>query len=384
MVRVATRLTLRSILARLAAGTACDWIGPRWTMVALLSAGAIPVALAGTITNAAGLCILRFFIGIIGGCFVPTVVWTTAFFDKNIVGTANALTAGFGNAGSGIAYFVMPAVFDSLVKRQHLTEHVAWRVTFLIPFVLLVATIVSTIFLTTDTPTGDWSARALALQRRTDTRDIFFNTLNDREANVPNSSTDDTIKMKSDVAERHEDLDYEAQINEQHLVDAASWELVKKPTRHDSIKVILSLPTLAVAIAIFSTFGPELAVNSFLGAYYYADFPSLGQSGAGAWAAMYGLLNFVFRPWGGVMSDLIYRYTRSLWSKKILIVVCGVMLGIFSVIIGVTDQRSKANRMGLVTALAFFSETGSGAIFSLTPHIHPTSNGEQTFLQALQ
>ena len=347
-------------------------------MASLLMAGALPVALAGTVTNAAGIMTLRFFIGVIGGCFVPCEVWTTAFFDKNIVGTANALTAGFGNGGIGITYFLMPAVLDSLVDRQHLTPHVAWRVTFIVPFILIVATVLGTIFLCPDTPTGSWNSRRLEDQRRTDTRDTFFNTISDHRIHAMTGSNDDTIKLSSKHDETHEDLDYEAQINEQDLVDAASWELVKRPTTHDSMKVIFSLPTLAVAVAIFCTFGPELAVNSFLGAYYYKDFPSLGQTGSGNWAAMYGLLNFVFRPIGGLMSDSAYRWTHSLWSKKMLITTLGVMLGIISVIIGVTDQTSKANRVGLVMALAFFTESGSGAIYSLTPHVHPTSNGEHT------
>lgn len=348
-------------------------------MAGLLAAGALPIALAGTIHNAMGLCVLRFFIGIIGGCFVPCIVWTTAFFDKSIVGTANALTGGFGNAGSGISYFVMPALFDSLVRHQHLSDHVAWRVTFIIPFILTCVTILAILLLTDDTPTGSWSARALTLQRRTDTRDAFFNTIRDRKGHnhTSASSTSDTINLKqpTDITERQEDVDYENQINERDLVDAASWELVKKPTTADALKVICSLPVLAVAVAIFCTFGPELAVNSFLGAYYYADFPSLGQTGAGAWAAMYGLLNFIFRPLGGIMSDTLYKYTRSLWAKKLLIVFEGIMLGIFAIIIGTTDQHSKGNRIGLVTAFAFFTETGSGAIFALVPHVHPTHNG---------
>jgi NNP family nitrate/nitrite transporter-like MFS transporter len=66
-----------------------------------LFAGAIPTFLAGTVHSASGLMALRFFIGILGGSFVPCQVWSTGFFDKNVVGTANALTGGFGNSGGG-------------------------------------------------------------------------------------------------------------------------------------------------------------------------------------------------------------------------------------------------------------------------------------------
>src|SRR5579871_1662927 len=98
-----------TLVVRLLMGPLCDRFGPRKCMAGCLLAGAIPTALAGTVTNATGLIILRFFVGILGATFVPCQVWCTAFFDKNCVGRANALAAGWGNAGGGITYFVMPA-----------------------------------------------------------------------------------------------------------------------------------------------------------------------------------------------------------------------------------------------------------------------------------
>jgi hypothetical protein len=90
-----------TLLIRAISGPLCDSFGPRLIFVGCLVAGAIPTALAGTIHNATGLIILRFFIGILGASFVPCQVWTTAFFDKNVIGTANALTGGLGNSGGG-------------------------------------------------------------------------------------------------------------------------------------------------------------------------------------------------------------------------------------------------------------------------------------------
>jgi NNP family nitrate/nitrite transporter-like MFS transporter len=119
-----------TLLVRALVGPLCDRYGPRLVMAGLLLAGAIPTALAGTVTNATGLLILRFFIGILGGTFVPCQVWTSAFFDKNIVGFANALAGGWGNAGGGFTFYVMPAVVASLVAHQGLTLSVAWRVAF--------------------------------------------------------------------------------------------------------------------------------------------------------------------------------------------------------------------------------------------------------------
>lgn len=58
--------------------------------------------MAGLVTSSNGLIALRFFVGILGASFVPCQVWTTGYFDTNVVGSANALVAGWGNAGGGI------------------------------------------------------------------------------------------------------------------------------------------------------------------------------------------------------------------------------------------------------------------------------------------
>ena len=371
-----------TLIVRLTAGAACDRFGPRWTFVAILLAGAIPTALAGTVQSASGLIALRFFVGILGGSFVPCQVWTTGFFDKNVVGTANALAAGWGNAGSGITYFVMPAIFDSLIQRQKLKPHTAWRVAFIVPFILIVATAVVMIVWCPDTPTGSWSSRFLDKQRRTDQRDVYVSTTDNPKSSIePRSRSRATHKRGT--SNRNVELEFtgsesneqESDLDEEDFVNAASWELVEKPTYHGSVKVIASPSTIALVVAYFCTFGTELAVNSFLGAYYAENFPSLGQSGSGRWAAMFGLLNAVFRPVGGIISDTIYRATRSLWGKKVLMHALAVLMGVFMLIIGFINPRQKTAMMGLVTGLAFCLEAGNGSVFALLPHVHPTSNG---------
>ncbi|CAK7226952.1 hypothetical protein SBRCBS47491_006404 [Sporothrix bragantina] len=93
---------LATLLVRMVAGPLCDRFGPRYVFVGALLCGAIPTALAGLVKTPNGLIALRFFIGILGATFVPCQVWCTGFFDKNVVGTANALAGGWGNAGGGI------------------------------------------------------------------------------------------------------------------------------------------------------------------------------------------------------------------------------------------------------------------------------------------
>lgn len=58
----------------------------------------------------------------------------------------------------------MPAIYDSLKKEQGLSSHVAWRVAFIVPFIMITAVALSLLLLTDDTPTGKWSERGATLE----------------------------------------------------------------------------------------------------------------------------------------------------------------------------------------------------------------------------
>jgi MFS transporter, NNP family, nitrate/nitrite transporter len=239
--------------------------------------GAIPTALSGTAYNAKELMALRFFIGILGGSFVPCQVWSTGFFDKNVVGTSNAFTAGLGNAGGGITYFLMPAIFDSLVKNQHLTPHVAWRVAFIVPFICITFTAIAMLLLCPDTPTGKWSERHLAVQRNLASHGVTATVVDapggimDKKPEDGSSSppSEEGEKIQFDATgERKNSYDHEAQMGEQQMLDTARGEVVVKPTFREAMKVIFTPQVLVTAGGYFCSFGAELAINSVLGAYY--------------------------------------------------------------------------------------------------------------------
>ena len=323
--------------------------------------------------------------GILGGSFVPCQVWSTGFFDKNIVGTANSFTGGFGNAGGGITYFLMPAIFDSLVQRQHLTPHVAWRVTFIVPFIVITATTITMLLVCPDTPTGKWSERHLAAQQNLASHGITGTvvdvpgSITDKKSGSfgsgsPNrTGSDEKIAFEA-TGKDTANHDHEAQIGEQQMLDTARGEVVVKPSFKEAMKVIFSLQTLVTCGCYFCSFGTELAVNSILGAYYLKNFPKLAQTGSGRWAAMFGLLNIVCRPAGGLISDAIYQ-RLGVWGKKYLIHTLAVITGAFLIAIGTTDPHTHSTMFGLIAGMAFFLEAGNGAVFGLVPHVHPYANG---------
>lgn len=368
------------------AGPACDRYGPRYTFAACLLLGSIPTALAGTVTTARGLLTLRFFVGILGGSFVPCQVWSTGFFDKNVVGTANAFTGGFGNSGGGVTYFLMPAIFDSLVQSQGLTPHKAWRVAFIVPFIIIVATAITFLLVCPDTPTGPWSERHLAAQQHLADHGITGDVVeipgsitekkssSSPESGSPTPPPHPDTKMVFDAKRTGSVSDNEAQIGEQQMLDVARGEIIRKPSFKEAFPVIFSLQTLVQCGTYFCSFGGELAINSILGAYYLKNFKALGQTGSGRWAAMFGLLNVAFRPAGGLISDALYPGT-GVWGKKAFLHTLGVLTGVFQIAIGLTNSHSKSTMFGLVAGMALFMDAGNGANFGLVPHVHPHANG---------
>lgn len=373
-----------TLLVRLVAGPACDRFGPRVTFAATLLLGAIPTALSGTAFKASELMALRFFIGILGGSFVPCQVWSTGFFDKNVVGTSNAFTAGLGNAGGGITYFLMPAIFDSLVEKQNLTPHVAWRVAFIVPFICITATAIAMLLLCSDTPTGKWSERHLAVQQNLASHGVTVSVVDapggimDKKGSDDGSSSppsQEGEKMQFEATGERKYHDHEAQMGEQQMLETARGEIIVKPTLREGLKVTFTPQVLVLVGGYFCSFGAELAINSVLGGYYLKNFPDLGQTTAGKWAAMFGLLNVAFRPIGGIFSDYLYNKTHSVWWKKIWMHALGVVTGGFLIAIGVLDSRDQGTMFGLMAGMAFFMEAGNGANFSLVPHVHPQANG---------
>ncbi len=428
------------LLVRLIAGPACDLFGPRKVFAGTLLLGCVPLGLAPLVRDAQGLYVSRFFIGILGASFVPCQVWSTGFFDKNVVGTANALTGGWGNAGGGVTYFVMPAVLDSLVARGY-TAGVAWRLAFVVPLVVTLATGVAMLLLCPDTPTGRWSERHLRAEDNLKAHGITESPATDRSSSVvvvvdvPGRTTDEAIPEgvqapgagvpgeKRPQTDDHNTTttahsrDHEAALSRAEMLSAARGEVVARPTWGAGLRAMASPQSVFLCAAYACSFGGELAINSVLGAYFADGFPALGQTRAAYWAAMFGFLNVVTRPLGGVVSDLLYRHyshhhrssprsssssssssssttrphphllhlhNRGLWAKKAWVVACGCAAGALLLVVGRPSSspsssshqdQSLATAVSLVTLVGVFLDAGNGANFALVPHVHPRANG---------
>ena len=378
---------LATFFVRFIAGPLCDRYGPRYVMVGCLLGGAIPTAMTPLITNASHLIAVRFFVGVLGGTFVPCQFWTNQFFDKNIIGSANALAAGWGNAGGGVTFFVMPAVVSSLMNHHGIGQYWAWRLAFLIcPLVIILSVAVASLVFGEDTPTGSWSARISQQKTRVVDRekvDISQSKVNGEELKTTSPGysqlkqeeisppSEVQIPLMDGLAENSRDSNGIRAVT----VDNES---PRAPTAMDICRTTFSSQTFLVALPYLCSFGSELAVEGVISDFYIQtakiqDGMLWNSQAAGIWAAVFGLLNIFTRPLGGYFSDLLYR-RQGITAKKWWIIFLGLAQGICFIVIGYCNFKIYP-LIGAMTVLAVFMEAANGAIFSLVPSIHPRFNG---------
>ena len=144
-----------TVFARLLIGKLCDKYGPRLCYTWLLTLGAIPVIACGLVQTPLQFLICRLFIGFIGASFVITQVHTSLMFAPNVVGTANATSAGWGNLGGGANRLGMPLIAAAVVSFG-VADAEAWRYSMVIAGIVCFLMGIVYYFFTQDTPEGNF------------------------------------------------------------------------------------------------------------------------------------------------------------------------------------------------------------------------------------
>ena len=168
-----------TIIARLFVGKMCDTLGPRITYTILLITGAIPVLFIGLSNSYESFLLFRFFIGIIGASFVITQFHTSMMFAPNIIGTANAVTGGWGNLGGGVTNLVMPLIAAAFAGMGLVSTLDSWRIAMIVPGIILL--IMAWIYYryTTDCPQGNFNKLELHPQDKLKNKGSFLLALKD-------------------------------------------------------------------------------------------------------------------------------------------------------------------------------------------------------------
>uniref|UniRef100_A0A060T786 Nitrate/nitrite transporter n=1 Tax=Blastobotrys adeninivorans TaxID=409370 RepID=A0A060T786_BLAAD len=345
-----------TMIVRLCLGPLCDIFGPRYVMVCTLLVGAIPTALVPLIKSKEGLFVVRFFVGFLGGTFIPCQMWNMAFFDPQIIGLATALGGGWGDAGAGVAFFTMPAIETSMRNRGYNISD-AWKFSFLVgPLILIVFFAIFMLIFGFDCPDGKWANR---------TR--------------PPVSAPVTEPSSSRVST---ELKKDSQVTVSNIEMGILVEEDERPKRSvllRALKVAFHPTTLLVALPYAVTFGGELAIEAILGGFYQSHARNHGeqwsQQLASNWGSMIGLMNIVCRPFGGLMADILYRKFGLVRVKKYWMLACGLVQGIFLLWLSLDKNLSIPGLIIGLAVMAVFMEAANGATFALVPHINKRSSG---------
>jgi NNP family nitrate/nitrite transporter-like MFS transporter len=145
-----------TILVRVLVGPLADKYGPRRVYSALLALGAVPVLGISLAHSYEAFLFFRLLIGSIGASFVITQYHTSVMFAPNVVGTANAASAGWGNAGGGVTQTVMPWVLAALLSLGAGTA-AGWRLAMILPASLMLVVAVLYWRFTQDCPQGNYA-----------------------------------------------------------------------------------------------------------------------------------------------------------------------------------------------------------------------------------
>ncbi|MFD2036741.1 MFS transporter [Belliella marina] len=302
-----------TIVARLFIGWLLDKIGPRITYTYLLILGAIPVMLIGLSSSYESFLLFRLAIGAIGAAFVVTQYHTSVMFASNIVGTANATSAGWGNLGGGVTQIVMPLFFAMFVSLGFL-DFQAWRFAMVIPGVLMVICGILYYKHTTDFPDGNM-------------KDLY----------------------KSDAAFRKE----------------------KEGSKGSFKKALKDVRVWALFLIYGACFGIELTINN-IAAIYYHDYFSLNLKTAGLIAGLFGIMNLFARSTGGYFGDkagIKWGLKGRVWLLGAVLFLEGISLLVFS------QMTVLSLAIGSMIVFSLLVQMAEGATYSVVPFINKKAIG---------
>jgi len=301
-----------TVFARIAIGWLCDRYGPRLTYTWLLVLASFPVMGIGLAHDFTTFLIFRILIGVIGGSFVITQYHTTNMFAPNVVGTANATSAGWGNLGGGVTQFAMPMIFSIFVVGFGVHEAFGWRASMVVAGAVILLTGIVYYVFTQDAPDGSY--KELRAQGKMppagETSGNFFHALKDYRV----------------------------------------WLLF---------------------FIYAACFGIELTIFGTLALYMF-DYFGLNLVTAGMVAASFGLMNIFARTLGGIFGDNF----ASLWGLKgratwlfIALFIEGLALMLFS------QMAVIWLAIPTLLFFSLFTQMSEGATFSVVPFISKKSLG---------
>eukprot|EP00960_Hanusia_phi_P016923 498246-Hanusia_phi.AAC.1 len=329
-----------TLIVRVIIGPIADSYGVRRTYAVLLILLAVPGFCAAAVNSLSGLLAVRFFISLVGGSFVLTQLWTSLMFHTNVVGLANATSAGWGNLGGGASLAIMGSVFAAF-KANGYTNNQAWKYTLAWPPSVLFLTGFVILYFTDDSPQGNFSDLKKKGEEGEDKGDVYKaeGNLTTEDAILASGGEPTTIAQKS------------------LMLAASKWNC------------------WILFFCYAFSFGVELVVNSNMPLYLSQAF-TLTQAQGGMAASLFGLCNFFARPLGGYVSDEVYKrfgVRGRLWVLFLSTMAMGSCLLAFA-----SCTQGTSGIGGALVALFFWATLTNmteGACFAVVPFVEPSAIG---------
>lgn len=296
-----------TILVRLIVGPLCDKYGPRKTYTALLVLGSIPVFGVASANSYESFLFFRLMIGAIGASFVITQYHTSIMFAPNVVGTANAASAGWGNAGGGATQALMPLLLAALVMFG-VEQAMGWRIALIVPGLMMV--IVGALYwkFTQDCPQGNFKElRAAGIQVGSEKK--------------------------------------------------GGMAILMHAARNYRVWILFG--------AYAACFGIEIFIHNIVAMYYVENF-SFGLKEAGMTAGIFGLLALFARALGGIVSDKV-AIKKGLDGRTKVLFAMILMEGLFLILF--SQMNSAMLAIITMTVFALFTHMACGATYALVPFI---------------
>jgi NNP family nitrate/nitrite transporter-like MFS transporter len=302
-----------TIIVRLIIGPMCDRFGPRKTYTGLLLLGAIPVLGVAAAQTYESFLFFRLLIGAVGASFVITQYHTSVMFAPNVVGTANAASAGWGNAGGGVVQSTMPLIMAAMIMLG-VNATVGWRAALVVPGVLMIIMAIVYYRFTQDCPQGNYSDLRAA-----------------------------GVEIESGKK--------------------GGWASFKLAAKNHRVWMLF--------VTYGACFGVEIFIHNIAATYYVDTFKlSLGQAGMAA--GSFGLLALFARALGGWVSDKA-AVRGSLNARVNLLVV--MMIGEGAGLLWFSHSETVTFAVIAMLTFGLFTHMACGATYALVPFIDKRALG---------
>ena len=297
-----------TIFVRVALGTLLERFGPVNVQCGLMSFGAFWVAMAAAITAPWNYTLIRFFIGCAGATFVTNQFWCSLMFAPNVVGTANATAAGWGNLGGGVTQIFMMSVLFNPMVASGMEPNVAWRVSMVVPAVMFVICAICMKLMCWDMPTG-------------------------------------------------------------RNYDPAVTGKTQKPSMWDYVEVLRDVRVVVMIFQYSACFGTELAMNNQLATHFRTYF-QMDAGDASALAGAFGLMNLFARSLGGISSDVCYKYfgfRGRIWAQFLALFFEAIFLFSFG---NVDNSQPWYVALAVLVCFSLFVQMAEGTSYGIVPFMN--------------